>query len=386
VVRFDKISFLESPRLQEKEADVELERPQDQSPSVAPHPVTEEIRGRVVLITGAGGSIGSALSRRLLSCHPARLLLLDGSEYNLYRLRLDLEEWPAASGAVFILGDLLEAGLLEEVLLRTPPDIVFHVAGFKQVPTLEKHPLAAVRNNTLGTAALVRRLGRDEDRRLVMISTDKAVSPRSIMGASKRLAELILLSCAVARPRGTAIRLGNVLGTCGSVLPRFREQLVSRRPLTVTHPDVTRYFLSTTEAVELILRALDLGLGGDILVPNLGQPASVLELARRMLRSTGRDPEENGAILFTGLRPGEKLHEELVDSAEHTAATGDPALRRIVGESPPQERVEAWIEILETLVLSRDSRGVVEAVCKILPGFRPSESLLEEIGAVPRPE
>ncbi|MCI0408234.1 MAG: polysaccharide biosynthesis protein, partial [Acidobacteria bacterium] len=242
---------------------MELERLLDRSLSIAPHPEPEGIRDRAVLVTGAGGSIGSALSRRLLNCRPARLLLLDRSEFNLHKLRLDLEDQPAMSTAEFLLGDLLEAGLLEEVLLRTPPDIVFHVAAFKQVPMLERHPLAALRNNTLVTAALVRALADDGDKRLVTISTDKAVNPRSILGASKRIAELVLLSFAVARPRGTAIRLGNVLGSCGSVLPRFREQVASRRPLTVTHPDAARYFVTTAEAVGLILRASDLGVGGD---------------------------------------------------------------------------------------------------------------------------
>ncbi len=362
---------------------MELERLLDRSLSIAPHPEPEGIRDRAVLVTGAGGSIGSALSRRLLNCRPARLLLLDRSEFNLHKLRLDLEDQPAMSTAEFLLGDLLEAGLLEEVLLRTPPDIVFHVAAFKQVPMLERHPLAALRNNTLVTAALVRALADDGDKRLVTISTDKAVNPRSILGASKRIAELVLLSFAVARPRGTAIRLGNVLGSCGSVLPRFREQVASRRPLTVTHPDAARYFVTTAEAVGLILRASDLGVGGDILFANLGEPTFILDLARRVLRDAGRDPDEDGGIIFTGLRPGEKLREQGVDSAEETAPTADPVLRRIVGESPSREQAEAWIEELESLVRSRDARGAVEAVCRILPGYRPSETLLQASGAVP---
>jgi len=361
---------------------LDLERLLDRSLSVDPHPEPEGIRDRAVLVTGAAGSIGSALSLRLLNCRPARLLLLDRSEFNLHRLRLDLEDHPGTSTAEFLLGDLLDTGLLEEVLLRTSPDVVFHVAAFKQVPMLEQHPLAALRNNTLGTAALVRVLGDDGDRRLVTISTDKAVSPRSILGASKRIAELVLLSSAVARPRGTAIRLGNVLGSSGSVLPRFREQMASRRPLTVTHPNVARYFVTAAEAVGLILRAFDLGGGGDILVANLGEPTSILDLARRLLRNAGRDPEEDDGIIFTGLRPGEKLREQMVDSAEGTAPTADPVLRRIVGESPSREQAEAWIEELESLVRGRNARGVVEAVCRILPGYRPSETLLQAI-AVP---
>ncbi len=353
-----------------------LERLLDRPPiSIDAVSIGSEISGRVVLVTGAGGSLGSALSRRVVSFAPKRLLLLEGAENNLFELELELTEKGADLPITPILGDVCDELLLDEIFAAYRPQIVFHAAAFKHVPLLERHPLAAVRNNVLGAYKLAKRALRYGARSLVMISTDKAVNPASVAGVSKRLSELILLAMNSGWARLTSVRLCNVIGSRGSVIPRFIAQISRGGPITVTHPNASRYFLRLSEAVDLILAAAPLGVGGDILVPDPGRPIRIIELVEKLIRLAGLMPGKEVAIVFTGLRSGEKLCDELLSKDEAALPTEIEGLRRVVGVASAAE-VEEWVGELEALIEQRNSAALVEKLCRIVPEYRPSNELL----------
>jgi len=270
--------------------------------------------GKIVLITGAGGCIGSALARKVVDSDAKLVLLLDHSEQNLYEIDSELSAggW---SAHVPILGDISDEVLLDEILEKHRPDTIFHAAAFKHVPLMEVNPLAVIRNNVLGTWSLATAALRHGVRQLLMISTDKAVNPRSVMGAAKRVAELVLLRLSTRATRMSGLRLGNVLGSNGSVEPLFREQIARGGPVTVTHPEARRYFVSLPETVELILAAVALNEDAGVLIPELGAPVGIVELANRLIREAGWRSGEI-EIVYTGLRPGDKLTEDLISAAE----------------------------------------------------------------------
>ncbi|MBA3321737.1 MAG: polysaccharide biosynthesis protein [Pyrinomonadaceae bacterium] len=336
-----------------------------------------EITDKVIMVTGVGGSIGSALSRRIINLTPAHLILLEKSENDLYHLGIELQSKETAVRTTFVLGDVCDASLLAEVFERHRPRIVFHAAALKHVPLLEQHPLTAVRNNVLGTHTLVRQAIQFRVDEMVMLSTDKAVNPVSIMGASKRIAELVLRAQSGGATRLKSVRFGNVLGSRGSVVPRFAELIEKRSPLTVTHPEATRYFMTEYEAVELILCALWHGISGDVLVPDLGSPVRILELAEKMIRLAGLMPDKDIPITFTGLRPGEKLIEELLSSTETILPSGNPSIRRVRSSAPMAIEVESWIDELMEALEWRDAMALIEKVCEILPEYSPSAELLD---------
>ena len=336
--------------------------------------VRERIEGLSVLVTGAAGFIGSLLAEALIDLGPAKLVLLDRSEQDLHRLSLQL------SGRLgkphcqveLVLGDLLNTAHLAELLDAHCPSVVFHAAAYKHVSLLEGQPLAVLENNVIGTHFLIKELRASSVRRLVLISSDKAVQPQGIMGASKRLAELLVLSTVHDGLRASAIRLGNVLGSRGSVLPRFEHQLRSGQALTVSDPEATRYFALPGEAVGLTLQTLAVGESRDILVPDLGPPVRILNLAERLI--DGRDADI--AITFTGLLPGEKRREELVDAEETLCETRYPALRRIVAPLPEPMAVNAWACRLANYVQQRDVAGAIDLVREVLPSYSPSDTIL----------
>lgn len=336
-----------------------------------------EMTGKVILVTGAGGSIGSALAQRLSESASVHLVLLEKSENDLYELGNQLSK--AVCRTTFAIGDVSDASLLAEIFEMHRPQIVFHAAALKHVPLMERHPLAAVHNNVLGTYTLVKQAIEFRVDNLVMLSTDKAVNPASIMGASKRIAELVLCALAESATRLTSVRFGNVFGSRGSVVPRFAELIEKRLPLTVTHTEATRYFMTGHEAVELILSAVWLGTGGDVLVPKLGNPKRILDLAEELIRLAGLVPETDVPIIFTGLRPGEKLFEELLASDDTVSDTENPGIRSVKSLTHTALRIEGWIAELTDITKRRDAAALIAKVCEILPEYRPSAELLEYV-------
>jgi FlaA1/EpsC-like NDP-sugar epimerase len=302
-----------------------------------------------VLVTGAGGSIGSELCRQLALLQPARLVLYELSEFNLYTIQTELSEAHPDLELVPLIGDVKDAAHLQATFERWRPALVFHAAAYKHVPLMEEHnALAALRNNTLGTWHAARAAAAAGVQRFVLISTDKAVNPTNVMGATKRAAEMVVSALAAEYPgtRFMAVRFGNVLGSSGSVIPRFKEQIAKGGPLTVTHPDVIRYFMTIPEAARLVLQAAAIGESGQVLVLDMGEPVKIVDLARDLIRLSGHTVEEIG-IEFTGLRPGEKMYEELLADADETVPTSVPRLRvaRIAATLAPQALAQ-WIDLV----------------------------------------
>lgn len=291
--------------------------------------VANMLSGKNVLVTGAGGSIGSELCRQLARFGPARLILLEQSEYALYTLEQWFSVHMPETSVVPLAGDVKDIARLEEVFSQHHPHVVFHAAAYKHVPLMEVgNAWQAVRNNVMGTMLVAQCSSRFKVERFVLVSTDKAVNPTNVMGATKRLAEMVCE--AVYRvSEGTQfeiVRFGNVLGSTGSVIPKFQEQIARGGPVTVTHPEITRYFMSIPEAAQLVLQAAAMGQGGEIFVLDMGQPVRIVDLAKKMIHLCGYS-ESSIRIEFTGLRPGEKLYEELLADAEQTRPTPHPKLR-----------------------------------------------------------
>ncbi|MBT0962330.1 polysaccharide biosynthesis protein [Denitromonas iodatirespirans] len=306
------------------------------------------IGGKTVLVTGAGGSIGSELCRQLAKFSPARLVLFEASEFVLYTI----EQWFAGHQPgvhiVPLAGDVKDAQRLDEIFAEWQPALVFHAAAYKHVPLMEVgNAWQAVRNNVLGTLQVARCAQRHGAERFVLVSTDKAVNPTNVMGATKRLAEMV---CEALHMQGGAtqfemVRFGNVLGSTGSVIPKFQEQIARGGPVTVTHPEITRYFMSIPEAAQLVLQAASMGRGGEIFVLDMGDPVRIVDLARNMIRLSGYS-EDDIRIAFTGLRPGEKLYEELLADAEETRETPHPKLRIARSRPVPADflaALDAWL-------------------------------------------
>ena len=288
------------------------------------------ITGKTVLITGAGGSIGSELCRQLARFAPARLVLFEASEFALYTIEQWFRVHMPETAIVPLAGDVKDTARLEEVFAEWRPQLVFHAAAYKHVPLMEVgNAWQAVRNNVLGTLMVAAHAQRVGAERFVLISTDKAVNPTNVMGATKRLAEMACEALSQFRAEGTQlemVRFGNVLGSTGSVIPKFAEQIARGGPVTVTHPEINRYFMSIPEAAQLVLQAASMGHGGEVFVLDMGAPVKIVDLARNMIRLSGYTEDEI-RIEFSGLRPGEKLYEELLADAEETRETPHPKLR-----------------------------------------------------------
>jgi len=334
------------------------------------------ITGKRILVTGAGGSIGSTLAKALVAHDPHALILLDHSEHNLYRVQVDLSTTPRCVEPIPILGDVCDGALLAEVIERYRPEVIYHSAAFKHVPLMEANPLAAIRNNALGTFTLARAAADNATPKLIMISTDKAVNPHSVMGASKRIAELALTRLSNTLTQMKAIRLGNVLSSEGSVVPLFREQISRGGPVTVTHPDATRYFLSMGQAIELVLAMGALEEDGTIFVPVMGNAITILDLARRLIKEAGLRPEEDVPIIFTGLRPGDKMTEDLTSANEFLESTSDSKLYRVGASRALPNEFDVLISDLAERLHSRDVAALLEIVSRLVPEYRPSDFLL----------
>ena len=329
------------------------------------------IRGKTVLVTGAGGSIGSELCRQIAHYAPARLVLFELNEFNLYRIEQEFgERWPALALTPLI-GDVRDPDQLQQVLGEWRPQVVFHAAAYKHVPLMEqRNAFACLRNNTLGTWYAARAAAEHGVERFVLISTDKAVNPTNVMGASKRAAEMVISALAAQHPqtRFMAVRFGNVLGSSGSVIPKFKEQIARGGPVTVTHPDIVRYFMTIPEAARLVLQAAAIGDSGQVLVLDMGEAVRIVDLARQMIRLSGHAPEEI-PIVFSGLRPGEKLYEELLASADASLPTPVPRihLARIATHAENVPELIEWIAARRAASDAAVQAMLVEAVAEYAP-------------------
>jgi FlaA1/EpsC-like NDP-sugar epimerase len=328
------------------------------------------LRDRIVLVTGAGGSIGSELCRQIAQVKPRLLVMLDHAEDNLFQIDREMVEERHCTNVEAVLADCKEPGRMLEVMQRFKPSVVFHAAAYKHVPLMEANPLEAVRNNAIATRITAETAAASEVERFVLISTDKAVNPKTVMGASKAMAEWIVESAGRKHPgtRFASVRFGNVLASSGSVVPIFRRQIERGGPVTVTHPEMTRYFMTIPEAVQMVIRAGDIGAGkGEVFVLDMGEAVRIVDLARNMIRLAGYEPETDIAIEFTKPRPGEKLHEELFGFAESGRPTAARRIQRAVRETPlDPEWVESTLNSLEHLVMAGDEANLAHRVVEMI--------------------
>ncbi|MEW6585085.1 MAG: nucleoside-diphosphate sugar epimerase/dehydratase, partial [Nitrospirota bacterium] len=337
--------------------------------------IKEFISGKSVMVTGAGGSIGSELSRQISKYHPSDLLLLDRYENSLFDIDLELRAAKNGLNISTIVADIQDAANLEYVFSRYRPHIIFHAAAYKHVPLMENNPIEAVKNNIFGTKNLIEASQKYAADNFVLISTDKAVNPTNIMGATKRVAEFLTVNMnSHTRTKFSTVRFGNVLGTNGSVIPIFQEQLKKGGPLTVTHPDAERFFMLIPEAVHLVMTAAAAGNGGEIFVLDMGERIKILDMAENFIRLSGFIPHKEIKIEFIGLRPGEKLQEELFDESEKMLPTFHKKLFMAVPEIPSIHYLHLCCSSLERCVKDYSTHEVISIVQSIVPNFRRYET------------
>ena len=349
--------------------------------------IANSLKGKVVLVTGAAGSIGSELCRQLCRFGLKQLVLFDSAETPMHNIRLELEEKFPDVEFVPVMGDVRMIHRVENVYQRFHPQIVFHAAAYKHVPLMEENPCEAVHTNVYGTRNVADMAVKYGVEKFVMVSTDKAVNPTNVMGASKRLAEMYVQSLSVAISKGRypgktrfiTTRFGNVLGSNGSVIPRFREQLAKGGPLTVTHPDIIRYFMTIPEACRLVLEAAFMGKGNEIFVFDMGTPVKIADLARRMIELAGLVPGKDIEIKYTGLRPGEKLYEELLATKENTLPTENEKIFRAQVREYDYEDICTVITPLIDLAVRVDKMGTVRMMKGIVPEFKSKNSVYEAL-------
>ena len=364
--------------------------------------IGEYISDKVILITGAGGSIGSELCRQVLRFSPKVIILLDSGEENLYNVQMELRHEHEDATTVAVLGKVQDARLLDSVFRQHRPAVVFHTAAYKHVPLVERNPWQAVDNNIVGTQLLMEAAILHMVERFVLVSTDKAVRPTNVMGASKRVTELLMLAHSAeywdgslspawsqvrrdetaaqndeAEPathatRFMGVRFGNVLGSSGSVIPLFKRQIEKGGPVTVTHPEVTRYFMSAEEAAQLILQAGSMGEGGEIFILKMGEPIKIASMARELIKLTGREPESEIEIRYIGLRAGEKLYEELITEGEGIVDTPHEQIMVLRGGTVlPCLELHSRVKLLVEHARNFDSHGIKDTLQKLVPEYAP---------------
>jgi FlaA1/EpsC-like NDP-sugar epimerase len=334
--------------------------------------ITQYLRGKKILITGAGGSIGSELVRQVTRYHPLALAFLELSELNLFRIEMECRQRFKYLLTKSFLVDIRNRGALERVFYEFKPEVVFHAAAYKHVPIQEQHPWEAVYNNILGTRNLIEVSLVQGVKRFVQVSTDKAVRPANVMGASKRVAEM-MAECrnGYSSTQFIAVRFGNVIGSSGSAIPIFQEQINRGGPITITHPEMTRYFMSIPEAAQLILQAGAMGKGGEIFILEMGQSVRIVDLAQDLIRLHGLEPGKDIAIEFTGLRPGEKLFEELITEGEGIVSTGHEKIMVLQGDHCDLDRLNRQVDELLEIAGTYDAKAIKQKLKEIVPEYNP---------------
>ena len=338
--------------------------------------IRNELEGKVVLITGAGGSIGAELSRQVANFQPSKVILLERSENALFELGLELNTNQPQQHFVPVIADIQDVTTLRDIFALHRPDMIFHAAAYKHVPMMEENCFQAVNNNIFGTYNVALLARQFACKSFVMISSDKAVNPTNVMGATKRIAELIMLGLSHEHTRYVAVRFGNVLGSAGSVVPIFQQQISNGGPITVTHPEARRYFMTIPEAVQLVLQASTMGDSSEIFILDMGKPMRVVDLARNMIRLSGLEPDKEIEIIYTGLRPGEKLFEELMLEGEGVKRTSHAKIRVLAGTVVSLAQVRSWLDELAALVAAKNVHGLVQMFQQIVPEYKPSEEIL----------
>ena len=345
--------------------------------------ISKEINSRSVLVTGASGSIGSEIVRQLIAYFPSKLILVDQSESGLFDLEYELSGLiPSNIELVVKIADVTDSNRLATIFKAHKPAFVFHAAAYKHVPLMEKNPYEAVKVNILGTQILADLAAEHGVEKFVMVSTDKAVNPTNVMGATKRFAEMYTQSLndlEGVRTKFITTRFGNVLGSSGSVIPLFKKQIERGGPVTVTHPDITRYFMTIPEACELVLEAATMGEGGEVFVFDMGESVKIINLAKKMITLSGLRVERDIEIKYTGLRPGEKLYEELLNTDENTLPTHHPKILIAKVNSPSFAYMESQILEIKRLLKEGDNNNLVALIKEVIPEYKSNNSVFEKL-------
>ncbi len=336
--------------------------------------LNREINGKSILVTGAGGSIGSELCRQVAYFSPRVLILYERHENSLYDLELELRKKFPDQKILPVVGDILDTKKLDETLQANGVELIYHAAAYKHVPMMEREPIEAVRNNVMGTLNVARLAVKNGVDKFVMISTDKAVNPANVMGTTKRVAELVVQGLNGEGVKFMAVRFGNVIGSNGSVIPLFKRQIAEGGPVTVTHPDITRYFMAINEAVQLVMTAGAMGRGGEIFLLDMGEPVKIIDLAMDLIKRSGLQPGKDIDIVFTGLRPGEKLYEELYWKGEGIVPTENKKITMLRPNGDGHDDIFRKIGVLEEHVAEGDVEGILSVLKEIVPEATIGES------------
>jgi FlaA1/EpsC-like NDP-sugar epimerase len=337
------------------------------------------LEGRVVLVTGAAGSIGSELCRQIARFRPAGIVGFEIAESPLFEIDREMRQKFPLVPFYPAIGSIQNSARLDDVLRQYRPKAVYHAAAYKHVPLMETHVFEAIENNVFGTYNLALAAAEHGVEDFLMISSDKAVRPTSVMGATKRVAELLLLALQNGRTKYVAVRFGNVLGSNGSVIPIFKKQIAAGGPVTVTHPEMRRFFMTIPEACQLVLQASAIGKGGQICVLYMGQPVKIVDLARNLILLSGLMPDEDIKVEFTGMRPGEKLYEELSSLLEDTVPTEHEKIRIFTGDGMPERDIQGLLDSLHEICEARDTGRLAVALKEIVLDYSPSTHLLKRI-------
>jgi FlaA1/EpsC-like NDP-sugar epimerase len=345
--------------------------------------IGEEISGKVILVTGAAGSIGSEIVRQLIAYFPSKLVLVDQAESALYDLEYELAgKVPTNVQLIVNVADVSDTRRVSKIFNNHQPDIIFHAAAYKHVPLMENNPYEAIKTNVIGTRILAELASELGVEKFVMVSTDKAVNPTNVMGATKRLAEMYTQSMNQlegVKTKFIATRFGNVLGSNGSVIPLFKKQIERGGPVTVTHPEITRYFMTIPEACELVLEAATMGQGGEVFVFDMGESVKIIDLAKKMITLSGLRVDKDIEIRYTGLRPGEKLYEELLNNDENTLPTHHPKILIAEVNTPSYAYMEVATNDLNQLLSAGDNNAIVSKIKEIIPEYKSNNSVFETL-------